>query len=446
MGSAVHQERTRRLGIDLPRAVETMRRASEAVRPLVSASWNRSLAFGVDRDAAAPTRVVDQDLRGYRDTHPLAAVLPVIQRLLVRHTIGSGLIVAIGDQNGRLLWIDGDRDLRRRAEAMAFVEGAVWSEQIVGTSAPGTALALGHSVQIAQDEHFTRIVHPWSCSAVPVRNRATGELLGVIDITGGADAVAPITLPLLEATAAAVEAELSLLQPEHAHSQLLVHRAPSVHSAKDIASRRSSVPAPPRFSAHEPELNVLGRDEGALRIGASSSVLSMRHAELLTLLAWNSSGLSAGDLARAIYGRDDAVVTLRAEMVRLRRALTPIAPALTPLSRPYRLPTELKLDAQHVLAFLDRGAHRVAFSRYPGPVLPGSASPGIEVIRHAVSSRLRESLLTDANVDILLTYAHLPEARHDVELWRACLRMLPPRSPRRAAVVAHLEHIETELA
>ena len=97
------------------------------------------------------------------------------------------------------------------AEAMAFVPGADWSERAAGTSAPGTALALGRSVQIVGAEHFNTTVRPWSCSAVPVRDRTTGTIIGVVDLTGGADAVGPAALPLLEATVAAVEAELQLL-------------------------------------------------------------------------------------------------------------------------------------------------------------------------------------------------------------------------------------------
>lgn len=401
------------------------------MRPLVSDSWSRSLSFGLSRDAAPMTTVVDDDLRTYRDAHPLARVLPVIQQLLVRHTVGSGLIVAIGDHTGRLLWVDGDRDMRRRAETMAFIEGADWSEHSVGTAAPGTALTLGRSVQIARSEHFSRLVHPWSCSAVPVRNRATGQLLGVIDITGGNDAVAPVTLPLLEATVAAVEAELSLLLPATP-----AHAKPD-HMARTQDSRIRAV--------RERELRVLGRDEASLSHGGASVALSLRHAELLTLLAWHPGGLNAAEFAHAVYGRDGATVTLRAEMVRLRKMLTAVAPELVPQSRPYRLPQRLHLDARQVLDFLDRGAHRVALSSYSGPVLPGSTAPGIEQIRRTVSARLRESLLSGANVDILLAYAQLPEARYDVALWRVCLRLLAPRSPRRAAVVAHLEQIDSEL-
>ncbi len=182
-------------------------------------------------------------------------MLPTIHHLLIRHSFDSGLIVAVGDQAGRLLWIDGDRTLRRKAEDMLFVEGADWSEGAVGTSAPGTALALNHGIQISRSEHFNRIVHPWSCTAVPVHDPATGGVLGVIDITGGDDAVSPATLPLIEAAVAAVEAELRIRRLDEA-----------------IAPPTPSSPRARRAVSAEALLSVLGsRRRQARRRGAGPS-------------------------------------------------------------------------------------------------------------------------------------------------------------------------------
>ncbi|MDO7881363.1 GAF domain-containing protein [Salinibacterium soli] len=404
-------------------AVVGERADAAGVRRLVEESWRRSLSLAVDPDR--PLAGVDldsDDLREYRDAHPLALALPTIHRLLIRHTFEAGLIVAVGDQDGRLLWIDGDRTLRRKAEGMMFVEGADWSESRVGTSAPGTALALDHGIQIHGPEHFNRIVHPWSCTAVPVHDPSSGGMLGVIDITGGDDAVSPTTLPLLEAAVAAVEAELRIRRLD-----------------EPVAPRRVIQRAVPRPDA---TLSVLGTEVGRLESRGRSVELSARHTEILALLAWHPSGLSAERLADLL---GTSVSTLRPEMVRLRRAIEQVDASLVPLARPYRLPRRLDLDAHRVLAFLDRGAHRVALAGYSGQVLPVSTAPGIREIRDEVSTRVRESLLTDASVDTLLDYARTDEAAYDAEVWAAVLRMLPPKSPKRASVVARLERIEAEL-
>lgn len=394
--------------------------AEDAVRRLVRDSWERSLRFRLDPDRiSGDPELSDEQLRQYRSTHPLQVALPALHRLLIRHTLDAGLIVAVGDSAGRLLWIDGDRDLRRRAEGMGFLEGANWSERAVGTSAPGTALELDRGVQIVGAEHFGRVVHPWSCTAVPVHEPESGAILGVVDITGGDAAASPTMLPLVEAAVAAVEAELR------------------VQRLDDVAARRTPMRAP----VIRPELRVLGRDVGELVHAGGRVELSARHAEIMTLLAWHRAGLSAERLSELLYGRDDAVVTLRAEMVRLRRELPD---DLAPLSRPYRLPRAVDVDARRVLDFLDRGAHKVALGSYAGPVLPGSDAPGVASVRAEVSATLREAMLADAAADVLLAYARSDEAVDDLEVWTAALRMLPPKSPKRAAVVSRIERLERE--
>lgn len=410
------------------------RSARPGVRKLVQESWQRSLTHHVNPSLASPEpELTAEQLRELRRLHPLASVLPVVHNLLIRHAFESGLIVAVGDESGRLLWIDGDHVLRQRAEAMLFVEGADWSESRVGTSAPGTALALNHGIQIQRAEHFNRLAHPWSCTAVPIHDPDSGVVLGVIDITGGDEAVAPQTLPLVEAAVAAVEAELRIqrlgLPPDRtATARFQVALAP-----------------PPRRKAAPAGLQVLGRDHGQLDVGGVTLEISPRHAEMLALLAWHREGLSAERLALLLSDQAAGVDTLRAEMVRLRKALDPLGPAMTISSRPYRLDAPIELDAQRVLAFLERGAHRVALGAYRGPVLPSSSAPGVAAIRAEVSERLREAMLSDASAELLLEYARTEEATYDTEVWRACLELLPARSPKRATVVARLKRIDAEV-
>ncbi|MBB5641374.1 GAF domain-containing protein [Cryobacterium roopkundense] len=405
------------------------------VRKLVQDSWQRSLSLSLDPTSVAPEpSLSDVELRDLRNQHPLSAVLPVVHNLLIRHAFDSKLIVAIGDESGRLLWIDGDRVLRVKVEEMLFVEGADWSERRVGTSAPGTALALNRGIQIRRAEHFNLLAHPWSCTAVPIHDPDTGKILGVIDITGGDEAVAPQTLPLVEAAVAAMEAELRIQR---------LGLAP--RGSTTIRPTPVIVAAPQRISASV-SLNILGSDNGHLEVGSLSTDLSPRHAEILALLAWHREGLSADRLALMLSDQGNAVDTLRAEMVRVRKVLELFSPRVVISSRPYRLETPLELDAQRVLAFLERGAHRVAMGAYRGPVLPNSVAPGIIEIRSEVSARLREAMLTDAAVDVLLDYARSEEATWDTEVWRACLELLPARSPKRAAVVARLQRIDDELS
>lgn len=405
-----------------------------AVRPLVRDSWSRSLAALAGAESLPPLDLDAEALAAYRSAHPLAGALEVIRSLLLPgDALDSGVLVAVGDAAGRLLWVEGDRRVRAMTGDMGFVEGANWSEDAVGTSAPGTALRLDRSVQIHGPEHFNRLVQPWSCTAAPVRDPETRRILGVLDVTGGSEAATAQAQLLVDATARAVEGEL------------LVAR---LRKRAEQSSRTASRPAgrtKRRASTPVSTLRVLGRDLAALETrtddGERVIELSERHAELLLMLATHRQGLSGERLADLVYG-DAGSDSLRPELVRLKRVLAEAAPHLVPASRPYRLEAPLETDVQQTLSLLDRGAHRVALAAYPGDALPASRAPGVEELRETARGALREALMSEAGVDVLLAFADTAAGRDDVELLRQCLRMLPARSPRRAGLVARVERLE----
>jgi hypothetical protein len=77
-------------------------------------------------------------------------------------------------------------------------------------------------------------------------------------------------------------------------------------------------------------------------------------------------------------------------------------------------------------------------------VLPDSTAPGIEEFRDTVRTALREALMAEASVDVLLAFADTDMGSGDVDLLRLCLSMLQARSPRRAGLVARIEKLEAE--
>ncbi|UNK70910.1 helix-turn-helix domain-containing protein [Microbacterium sp. H1-D42] len=414
-------------------------RRLEQVRPMIRASWQRAWQDRIGAEGLPPLEFTPEALDAYRSGHPLSGAIELIRTLLLPGSPeDSGVVVAIGDHAGRLLWVEGDLQQRMLSGEMGFVEGANWSEAAIGTSAPGTALALGESVQIHHAEHYNRLVQPWSCTAAPVFDPETRRILGVIDVTGGDEAVTPQARMLVDATARAVESELMIAR--------LRARAetPRAESARPPASTRR----PMRDTPRRAQLQVLGRDRARLDVAgvdAESIIeLSARHAEILLMLATHRQGLSADRLAELVYGEGSTPDTLRPEMVRLRKVLERISPDLVPQSRPYRLQVPLETDAQNVLSLLDRGAHRVALSAYRGPVLPDSDAPGVVEVRESLRGILRETMLTEASVEVLLAYVEIPEGASDAEVLRLCLEMLPARSPRRAGLVSRIEKLDRD--
>lgn len=392
------------------------------VRPLVAKSWLRCLRDGMDPETSlAPLELVDDELEHWRAGHPLAAAMPIIRKLLVQDASDAGLLAAVSDAAGRLLWVEGQTRLRTRAERIHFVEGAVWSEARAGTNAPGTALRLDQPVQIFAAEHLSRQVTPWSCSAAPIHDPDTGAVLGALDLTGGHYVAAPHTLALVRATVAAVEGELRL--------QRLI-------STETAGHRLPRVPATPASY-----VQVLGRATATLQQPGGITRLSLRHGEMLTLLGSRPDGMSGQELAAALHEQDTRAVTIRAEISRLRQLVAPLGLA----SRPYRLVEPLACDAAEVEVLIAAGDLSAAVDRYRGPILPASDAPGVVRLRVRLHERLREALLRRGDPDLLLRFADTDHGRWDWQLWHTARDRLPPTSPRLAQVEQHLAYVDAEL-
>ncbi|MEV6333987.1 transcriptional regulator [Nocardia vinacea] len=386
----------------------------DPVRPVVLDSWRRSRSNGVDPDRfGAGVDLDGLELQRYRATHPTALIRPVVRKLLVEDAAEAGLLVAISDAEGRLLWVEGDSKVRDRALAMNFVEGADWSEDRVGTNAPGTALALDHHVQIFGAEHFSRVVHEWSCSAAPVHDPRSGRIIGAIDITGGPRVAAPEVLSLIRATVSAAESELRLLM---------------LDAPKPLASTTA------RLEALGPARPTLIRDGERIR-------LSQRHAEILLLLTNYPEGLSADHLAMLLDESELDPVTVRAEMSRVRKMLG--ANGLG--SRPYRLLMDLDTDVDEVRRALARGDTSAALRAYPGPILPRSLAPGIAELRVELRGRLRAALLTAGDRRLLARWTGSADGREDVAAWTAYLSSLDRQSSLYAQVKTQLRLLDQKL-
>jgi GAF domain len=365
-----------------------------------------------------------RDLERHRDSHPLSSVIRVIRSLLSDDVQDAGHLMVVTDADGILLWVEGSHALRTKAETMNFVEGARWSEDRAGTNALGTALALDRPVQVFASEHFSRIVQPWTCTAAPIHDPFTGELLGVVDLTGGHQIGSPYARALVRATVAVAEAELRLNAVE---DRALVE-------ARSTPSRQAG-PKPRRSSSTR--IEVLGRDDASLSDPAGTVLLSQRHAELMLLILTHPGGLSVEQLSCLLSESESAPVTVRAEMSRLRQHVGEGFIS----SRPYRIAVDLASDVEEVRALIRRGSLRRALAAYPGPVLPRSTAPGIVELREDLRAELRGALLQATQVDLLFAYAQTPDGWEDVELWERCLALLPPTSTRRTTVAARLQRL-----
>jgi GAF domain-containing protein len=394
-------------------------RPPACARPLVDDSWRRTLGYGMDPDRGRSLSdpLGSEEVEHRRRSGRLARVLPVLGDVLLPAAEDAGHVMVVVDAQGVVLWRDGPAKVQRHAERLGFAVGADWSENSVGTNAIGTALVVEHPVQIYSAEHFVKTHHSWTCAAAPILDPVTGELIGVVDVSGAAATVHPSTLALVGAAARMAE---SWLREEHraaldalratASPMLVGSRSPALVTDRDgwVAAAVGVSPTdrlalpPPGESDHvwlpalgscrlEPvaggwlvrvlddatpeeasttvdidlrdgRLPVLRIESGA---GRWSHRLSPRHAELLLLLAVGNDGHSAAELSRDLFGEPGHAVTVRAEMSRLRRHLGGVL-----LPRPYRFAEWVEVRLRRPDA--------------PEQLLPASSSPAVRRIREDV--------------------------------------------------------------
>lgn len=134
-------------------------------------------------------------------------------------------------------------------------------------------------------------------------------------------------------------------------------------------------------------LCFLGATRPVALLGEHEIRLSLRHAELLTLLALHPDGTTAEQLATALYGERGNPVSVRAELHRLRAQL---APGLL-LTQPYRLGVRVRADFLDVRTALTEGRVADAVAGHRGPLLPRSDSPAIRDEREELAAILRRA-------------------------------------------------------
>ncbi len=422
-------------------------RARARVRRVVLESWLRSRGSGVDPETPRPpVDVAGADLAAFRRGHALAPLMPIARRLLLDGGGSEGMLVALVDDAGRLLWVEGDRVVRSAVERVGFVEGAQWREQDTGTNAPGMALATDRAVQVFGAEHFTRAMQPWSCTAAPVHDPVTGRLLGVLDVTGRDPAASPQMHSLVRATVAAMESELAVralrARLDDTTRRSRVRRARSPDAAAEALP--GITPGDPG-SGSAWRLEVLGTLTGTLLRGGVRQVATLRHAELLLLLSRNPTGLTGDALAALLHPGTLSSVTVRAEMSRLRHT----AGDLLGSSRPYRLTDRpegrIRTDIDDVHERLSRDDVAGAVELYRGPVLPRSEAPGVIELRTELDAEMRAALARTNDPTALEAWTRSPTGVGDWAAWQRLLTLHPEGSPGWIRARAHADLLDREL-
>ena len=366
-------------------------RAPARPRDVIGESWQRMLARGVNPDTCIPPVVEASGLDVLRQASGLTAVLDEVSRGLESLVAEGDNILVLADARGRVLWRSGSAAVMGKADRLGFVEGANWGEGAVGTNAIGTALVSNRAVQVFSAEHFLRSHHGWTCAGAPIRDPRTGQVIGVVDVSGPAATVHPTTVVLIDAVARLAESHLRE-QHDRTLNRLRMVAAPILArigrpalavdaegwvAAVDQMPLHNRILLPDELAPGRVWIPTLGRCEVELlpggwlvrlseaddsgpatrvtldlrgtpaleiagQFGGWRHDISLRHAEILLILARHRDGRSAPELAEDLYGDRSRVVTVRAELSRMRKQLAGLI-----LGKPYRFGDDAVIDVRY---------------------------------------------------------------------------------------------------
>lgn len=180
------------------------------VRDEIAESWKRCKRYQIDpmNGKGNDKYKASEKLKIEENAQLISVAHPIMQNIysIVK---GSGFAIMLADKDGYIMDIIGDDDIMKMADELNFVKGQLWTENIVGTNAIGTALFLDKPMQTIGAEHFGINQHGWTCSCSPIHNE-DGNIIGLINMSGKAYSAHSHTLGMVTSAAQLIEKQMAL--------------------------------------------------------------------------------------------------------------------------------------------------------------------------------------------------------------------------------------------
>lgn len=226
-------------------------------RNIVVDSWERcrknELFAGLQE---APKALSSHHLKLSREKNNLflSIAKPFIKALRAQLNT-DGIIVVATNTDGAILESEASVATMRHFENLHFMTGAVWSENLCGTNAIGTAIHTKAPVSIFSAEHYCEGWHHLVCTAAPVNDPFTHETLGVIDLTGKKDLLGAhnfsVVYAMKKMIEQAMEQEIVHKNGHQAYHELLENKQPAIAFTIDGVITRFNAIAQIMFSVRE---------------------------------------------------------------------------------------------------------------------------------------------------------------------------------------------------
>src|SRR5512134_2604631 len=175
------------------------------VPPLIAASWRRSWARVNPNKQVEFTRMGSEHLLASQTaSFDLMAIARPVMEDVYQCVQKSGTVIILTNSIGCMLDMVGDDEVLKIMYGWGCGVGSILSEELIGTSSFGLALAERMPVQVAGTEHFVQQFHVATGAAAPMFD-ISGRLLGLLGLVMPVNRYHVHSLGLVAGAARAVE-------------------------------------------------------------------------------------------------------------------------------------------------------------------------------------------------------------------------------------------------
>ena len=174
-------------------------------------SWLRSERYGVNPYKTRCDVVLTERELGIRKAANRALLTHASAMMdnLRKYTDGSGYLFSLANNRGYILARTGDREALDYADGQNLIEGANWSEKVMGTTSGSVATVENKPVQLTGYEYWC-LMNPFVISSSCPILDTEDKVIGVLSVGGPYHPINRHTMGMVVAASRALERQLAL--------------------------------------------------------------------------------------------------------------------------------------------------------------------------------------------------------------------------------------------
>lgn len=123
---------------------------------------------------------------------------------------GTPLLIVLTDNQGVVMYIEGDNTIKNVIEQLGFKTGVQFIEENSGTNCISLALDNNSPIEIVGAQHYHDFLSHSACYSVPFRDHRTNKTMGTVSLMTELSFKDPLLLSLLSVVGTSIEREIKL--------------------------------------------------------------------------------------------------------------------------------------------------------------------------------------------------------------------------------------------